>query len=348
LNCQIMKNLLIIFLFLGLIAGCKPKNKDAEEKPAVLTELQTKAKTFFGELPKLAENPNNPITSEKVLLGKALYFDPILSKNKTQSCNTCHNLATYGVDNNQFSPGDKKGTIGGRNSPTTLNAALHVAQFWDGRAPDVEAQAGGPVLNPVEMGLSGEKEAIDRLSAEPKYKDMFAKAFPESKDNPITWENLTKAIAAFERKLITPSRFDDYLAGDDKALNDIEKKGLQLFIDKGCIACHSGPALGGGTFQKFGVYGDYWKETGSKTIDEGKSAVSKNEAEKNFFKVPSMRNVTKTFPYFHDGSVTDIREAVRIMGKIQLNSSLTEEEIDQMVAFLETLTGEVPEELKTL
>lgn len=339
-----MRKLFILTLLMVALASCKPEKKEVipSEKP-VLTELQIKAKALFGKLPEMAENPNNPITAEKIALGKALYFDPILSKNKTQSCNTCHNLNTYGVDNNQFSPGDGKGTIGGRNSPTTLNAALHVAQFWDGRAPDVEAQAGGPVLNPVEMGLSSEKEAIDRLIAEPKYKEMFAKAFPDSK-GPITWDNLTKAIATFERKLITPSKFDDYLAGDDQALNEQQKRGLQLFMDKGCIACHSGIALGGSTFQKFGIYGDYWKETKSAKIDEGKSAVSKNASDKSFFKVPSLRNITKTYPYFHDGSVTDLKEATRIMGKIQLNKELTTTEIDDMIQFFESLTGNVPVE----
>lgn len=338
-----MKNFIVIIMLTGLIFSCKPEQKETDVKPAALTELQTKAKTFFGQLPEVAENPKNPITPEKIALGKTLYFDPILSKNKTQSCNTCHDLATYGVDNKQFSPGDGKGTMGGRNAPTTLNAALHVAQFWDGRAPDVEAQAGGPVLNPVEMGMGNEKEAVARITADPKYKDLFAKAFPDSKD-PITWDNLTKAIAAFERKLITPSKFDDYLAGNDTALNEQEKNGLKLFIDRGCIACHTGTALGGGTFQKFGVYGDYWKETKSVKVDEGKYAVSKKAEEKNFFKVPSLRNITKTYPYFHDGSVADIKEAVRIMGKLQLNQELKPEEINDIVAFLETLTGTVPPE----
>lgn len=339
-----MRKIFFLTFFLVVIASCKPEKKEVipDVKPA-LTEQQIKAQALFGVLPEMAENPNNPITVEKVALGKALYFDPILSKNKTQSCNTCHNLNTYGVDNNQFSPGDGKGTLGGRNSPTTLNAALHVAQFWDGRAPDVEAQAGGPVLNPVEMGLSSEKEAIDRLTAEPKYKEMFTKAFPDSKE-PITWDNLTKAIAAFERKLITPSKFDDYLAGDDKALNEQQKRGLQLFMDKGCIACHSGIALGGSTFQKFGIYGDYWKETKSAKIDEGKSAVTKNPSDKSFFKVPSLRNITKTYPYFHDGSVSDLKEATRIMGKIQLNKELTASEIEDIIQFFESLTGNVPVE----
>lgn len=338
-------NKLFLVWVLGLfVIGCTPEKKKEEAVvKAAPTELQIKAQTFFGTLPNMAENPNNPITNEKVLLGKTLYFDPILSKNNTQSCNTCHNLETYGVDHQQFSPGDKQGTFGGRNAPTTLNAALHIAQFWDGRAADVEAQAGGPVLNPVEMGMTDEKEALNRLKAEPKYKDLFAKAFPDSKD-PITWDNLTKAIGAFERKLITPSKFDEYLAGDDTKLNDQEKKGLQLFIDRGCIACHIGPALGGGTFQKFGVYGDYWKYTNSTKEDKGKFDVTKNEADRDFFKVPSLRNITETYPYFHDGSVKDLKEAVKIMGKIQLNKELTPDEIDAIVAFMGSLKGNVPPE----
>lgn len=337
-----MKKLFIFILLAGLIIACKEAKK--EEAPA-LTQLQIKAQAFFGQLPEYAENPENPITEEKVLLGKTLYFDPILSKNKTQSCNTCHDLNNYGVDNDRFSEGDKEGTLGGRNSPTTLNAALHIAQFWDGREPNVEAQAGGPILNPVEMGLSGEQEAVDRLKGVDQYKKLFADAFPEDED-PITWNNLTRAIAAFERKLITPARFDDYLKGNDDAINDMEKKGLQIFIDRGCIACHSGIALGGGTFQKFGVYGDYWDYTKSEKVDAGKFDVTKKEGDKNFFKVPSLRNITKTFPYFHDGSVADLREATRIMGKIQLNKELSEEDLDALMAFYETLTGEVPEEYR--
>lgn len=337
-----MKKLFIFILLAGLIIACKEAKK--EEAPA-LTQLQIKAQAFFGQLPEYAENPENLIMEEKVLLGKTLYFDPILSKNKTQSCNTCHDLNNYGVDNDRFSEGDKEGTLGGRNSPTTLNAALHIAQFWDGREPDVEAQAGGPILNPVEMGLSGEQEAVDRLKGVEQYKKLFADAFPEDED-PITWTNLTRAIAAFERKLITPARFDDYLKGNDDAINDMEKKGLQIFIDRGCIACHSGIALGGGTFQKFGVYGDYWDYTKSEKVDAGKFDVTKKEGDKNFFKVPSLRNITKTFPYFHDGSVADLREATRIMGKIQLNKELSEEDLDALMAFYETLTGEVPEEYR--
>ncbi len=344
-----MKKLIILTIILSIITSCNKEKKEVikenSKSKLELTALQTKAKGIFGELPKFAENKDNLVTDEKVVLGKSLYFDKILSKNQTQSCNTCHNLDTYGVDNFSTSPGDKEGTFGTRNSPTTLNAALHIAQFWDGREPDVEAQAGGPVLNPVEMGMPDEKTVVDRLSKVEKYQQMFAKAFPEDKE-PITYNNMKKAIGAFERKLITPSKFDEYLAGNNAALNDQEKEGLQLFIDKGCIACHSGNALGGNIYQKFGVFDDYWNHTKSKKIDEGKFEATKNEADKYIFKSPSLRNVSKTYPYFHDGSVKELDEAVKIMAKVQLNIDLSDQEMKAVLAYLNSLTGEVPAELK--
>lgn len=344
-----MKKLLILTIVLSIVISCKKQDKGVDipdkDNKTEYTELQTKAKGIFGELPKYVENKDNPVTDEKVALGKSLYFDTILSKNKTQSCNTCHNLDTYGVDNFSTSPGDKAGTFGSRNSPTTLNAALHIAQFWDGREPDVEAQAGGPVLNPVEMGMPDEKTVVDRLSKVDKYQQMFAKAFPNTKE-PITYDNMKKAIGAFERKLITPSRFDSYLSGNNTALNDLEKEGLQIFIDKGCIACHSGNALGGNIYQKFGVYGDYWDYTKSKKIDEGKFEVTKNENDKYIFKSPSLRNVSKTYPYFHDGSVKSLDDAVKIMAKLQLDQDLTDNETKAIIAYLNSLTGEIPADLK--
>ncbi|MEN8125114.1 MAG: cytochrome-c peroxidase [Bacteroidota bacterium] len=344
-----MKKLLIFIFILTFITSCNKEKKETEKatdnSKTEYTALQTKAKGIFGELPKFVESKENPVTDEKVSLGKSLYFDKILSKDQTQSCNTCHNLDTYGVDNFSTSPGDKKGTFGTRNSPTTLNAALHIAQFWDGREPDVEAQAGGPVLNPVEMGMPDEKTVVDRLSKVEKYKQMFAKAFPNDKE-PITYDNMKKAIGAFERKLITPSNFDSYLAGNDAALNDLEKEGLELFIDKGCIACHSGNAIGGNIYQKFGVYGNYWDHTKSKKIDEGKFEVTKNETDKYVFKSPSLRNISKTYPYFHDGSVKELDEAVKIMAKAQLNQELSDHELKAILAYLNSLTGEVPADLK--
>lgn len=322
------------------------ETKEVETTPETkeLTELQERAKTLFGELPEIADNPENPITEEKVILGKQLYFDVRLSKDNTQSCNTCHNLNTFGVDNLPTSPGND-GKNGTRNSPTVLNAALHASQFWDGRNKDVEEQAGGPILNPVEMAMPSEEFVIERLSGIEEYKELFAKAFPQE-EQPITYKNLQKAIGVFERKLITPSKFDDYLAGNNEALNEQEKRGLETFMTTGCITCHSGNALGGQLIQKFGLFGNYWELTKSDRIDDGKFEVTQNEADKYFFKSPSLRNVEKTYPYFHDGSVNELDEAVKIMAKLQLNKELTEEETNDIVAFLNTLTGDVPQEFK--
>ncbi|MCB0284819.1 MAG: cytochrome-c peroxidase [Calditrichaeota bacterium] len=334
-----MNKIVVIFvLFLITISACKQNTDKAQVKDA----LQEKAVAIFGSLVPVAENPDNAVTDAKVVLGQALFFDKRLSKEQNISCNSCHNLNTYGVDNMKTSPGDD-GTLGDRNSPTVLNAALHIAQFWDGRAHDVEEQAGGPVLNPVEMAMPSEKIVVERLNKVSGYKEMFAKAFPDEND-PINYSNMTKAIGAFERKLITPSKFDNYLAGDLQALSDEEKSGLQTFMDKGCITCHSGPLLGGTMFQKFGLFGNYWEYTQSKNIDEGKFKVTGEEADKYIFKVPSLRNIEKTFPYFHDGSISDLHESISIMGKTQLNQDISTEDLDKIALFLKALTGEVPEQ----
>lgn len=218
-------------------------------------------------MPTIAENPENELTDAKVALGKMLYFDNRLSKDNKQSCNTCHNVATYGVDNQQFSLGND-GKPGGRNSPSTFNAALHFAQFWDGREPSVEAQAGGPILNPVEMAMPSEDAVVKKLKGIKEYLAAFAAAYPNEKEA-ITYENLKKAIGAYERKeLITSSRFDEYLAGKEDALSNEEKKGLQTFMQSGCLTCHTGNLVGGNMYQKFGLMGgNYWEHTGSKIID---------------------------------------------------------------------------------
>lgn len=340
------KSILIYFLPLLLLTSCGDETLEnvEVEKIAKPSELLQKVKTLFGELPDVALNPENSITDEKVALGKTLYFDKRLSKDNTISCNSCHNLDTYGVDNLSFSPGNDGG-LGGRNSPTVLNAALHISQFWDGRAKDVEEQAGGPILNPIEMAMPNEKAVVDRLSKIEEYKLLFATAFPEE-STPITYLNIQKAIGAFERKLIIPSKFDKYLSGDETVLTDQEKSGLETFTTIGCIACHSGNLLGGQLFQKFGLYGNYWEHTKSKKVDEGKFEATKNEADKYFFKTPSLRNIEKTYPYFHDGSIEKLEDAINIMAKTQLNKELTTKETSDMVAFLKTLTGEVPQHLK--
>ncbi len=280
---------------------------------------------FFKPLPKMAENPANPFNQAKIELGRMLYFDPRLSKSGAISCNSCHNLASGGVDNLPTSIGHKW-QIGPRNAPTVFNAALHFAQFWDGRAKDVEEQAKGPILNPREMAGT-EQLVIDRIKSIPEYVKLFKEAFPKDKE-PITYENLAKAIAVFERTLLTPSRFDDFLKGNKKALTEDEKKGLELFVNKGCVSCHNGVAVGGGMFQRF----DYG-------TDEGRYEVTKDENDRKLFKVPSLRNVEVTYPYFHDGSVWTLGEAVRIMGRKQLGIDLNDEEIKFIVAFLKSLTG---------
>ena len=316
----------------------------APQKPAdPYAGLLDKAKTTFSPLAQVVDNPENPITPEKVALGKILYFDNRLSKEGHISCNSCHNLATYGVDNQPTSPGDG-GELGGRNSPTVLNAAYHFTQFWDGRAKDVEEQAGGPIMNPIEMSMPDQEFVINRLKGIKGYQDLFAKAFPGD-PQPITYGNIQKSIAAFERNLITPSRFDEYLKGNQDALTTDEKKGLQTFMDVGCTACHSGAVLGGQMYQKFGLMGNYWDFTHSAKVDNGRYLVTNNEADKYLFKVPSLRNIEKTHPFFHDGSVTDLGEAVKIIAKLQLNKDLTEEEVKYIVVFLSTLTGTVPAEL---
>lgn len=338
-----MKKLLLASLLLVFITSCTGKKEKQKVKKTDYTALQKTASSMFGKLPEVALNPENPITEEKVLLGKKLYFDNRLSKDNTQSCNTCHNIETYGVDNLSTSPGNDGG-LGTRNSPTVFNAALHMSQFWDGREPDVEAQAGGPILNPVEMAMPSETVVEQRLSKIDEYNTLFADVYPEDK-NPISYKNIQNAIGAYERTLITPSKFDDFIAGDIDALTDTEKEGLQLFISAGCIACHSGNVLGGNIYQKFGLYDDYWKYTKSETIDEGKFEVTKNENDKYVFKSPSLRNIEKTYPYFHDGSISDLKEAVAIMGKLQLNKDLSDEDLNAIVAFLNSLTGELPSDI---
>jgi cytochrome c peroxidase len=295
-------------------------------------------KGAFQPLPDSATSTEHPSSAPKIALGKSLYMDTRLSKNDKLSCNSCHNLNTFGVDNEPTSPGHE-GKRGGRNSPSSFNAALHVAQFWDGRAKDVEAQALGPILNPIEMGMESDEAVIAKLKKDPKTVAAFHEAFPGEKD-PLTYHNIGEAIGAFERTLITPSRFDTFLKGDDAALTDAEKAGGKLFVQTGCTACHMGSTLGGQIYQKLGLVKDY------PTDDLGRFEVTKNEADKKFFKVPSLRNVAKTGPYFHDGSVKTLEEAVSKMAEYQLGKNLSQDEVASIVTFLNSLTGTVPAQAK--
>lgn len=298
---------------------------------------------LFAAVPESIADVSMKLTPEKLDLGRMLFFDKRLSKAGDVSCNSCHGLTTYGVDNKRFSEGDKK-QLGGRNAPTVYHAAGHIAQFWDGRAADVEAQALGPITNPVEMAMKDGKAVVKVLKGIPGYVEAFKKAFPDDKD-PVTFENVGKAIGAFERKLVTPSRFDKFLKGDTAALKPEEIAGFNTFVDTGCATCHSGPFVGGLMFQKLGAVKPWPAPTdpGAKP-DEGRGAITKNEAEKGFFKVPSLRNIAKTGPYFHDGSVGDLGEAVKLMAAHQLGRDLTPEQTKSILAFLDALTGDLPGE----
>lgn len=327
--------------------GCEKKSEPVKPAPAPVAEVKEAPKpasdkarfAMFKALPANFDKAASPATDAQVRLGQQLYFDARLSKNQQISCNSCHDLAKFGQDGEPTSPGHK-GQRGGRNSPTTLNAAAHVKQFWDGRMDDVEAQAHGPVLNPGEMAMpSG--EAVEKVLASiPEYVKAFAEAFPGEK-KALSFDNAANAIAAFERKLVTPSRWDKFLAGDESALTDDEKKGFDTFYEKGCFACHNGAAVGGNSFQKLGAK-EAWPD---QTSDLGRFAVTKNEADKLVFKVPSLRNVTKTAPYFHDGKVATLEEAVRLMGKHQLGLALKDDEVKSIVSFLGALTGDVAPDL---
>ncbi|UKJ74306.1 cytochrome-c peroxidase [Azospirillum brasilense] len=294
----------------------------------------------FGVPAFAADEPISPIESAKVTnpglveLGKKLYFDPRLSKSGFISCNSCHNLSMGGTDNLKTSIGHnwQQGPI---NSPTVLNSSLNVAQFWDGRALTLQEQAGGPIANPGEMG-STHALAVEVLRSIPEYQKEFAEVFGETT---ITIEEVTKAIAAFEETLVTPnSRFDQWLKGDKKALTTVELEGYELFKDSGCTACHNGSAVGGNTFQKMGVVEPYKTNNPA----EGRIAVTKEEADRFNFKVPTLRNVALTYPYFHDGEAATLSDAVDVMGRIQLGKKFSPDENGKIVAFLKTLTGDQP------
>ncbi|MBS0353568.1 MAG: cytochrome-c peroxidase [Proteobacteria bacterium] len=284
--------------------------------------------------------PIQPIVPPKVTnpavveLGKALFFDPRLSKSGFISCNSCHNLSMGGSDNLKSSIGHgwQKGPI---NSPTVLNARYNLAQFWDGRAADLKAQAGGPIANPGEMAFSHEL-AVDTLKTIPGYVTAFRKAFGSDE---VNVDRITGAIAAFEETLVTPnSRFDQWLKGNKKALNTEELAGYKLFKDSGCVACHNGPAVGGNSFQKMGVVEAYKANSPA----EGRIAVTGKDADRFLFKVPTLRNVELTYPYFHDGGAATLGEAVDTMGRLQLGRKFSAEENAKIVAFLKTLTGQQP------
>ncbi|TDU68195.1 cytochrome c peroxidase [Prosthecobacter fusiformis] len=292
---------------------------------------------MFKPLPEVAPSQDNELTEAKTNLGRMLYYETRLSKNGKMSCNSCHMLDKFGQDNLPFSPGHE-GKLGGRSSPTVYNAALHIAQFWDGRATTVEEQAKGPVLNPVEMGMASANDVVAVLKSIPGYVEAFKAAFPGEAE-PVNYDNFGKAVGAFERRLVTPSRWDDYLRGRKEALTVDEQKGYETFAKAGCATCHNGPAIGGAMYHKLGLV-KAWP--GLK--DLGRYEATHVDGDKHFFKVSGLRNVTETGPYLHDGSVKTLEDMVRMMGEHQLGKMLTDEETASIVTFLKSLKGEIPKE----
>lgn len=295
-------------------------------------------------LPSEAPAPaNNPTTPAKVELGKMLYHDPRLSSTGTVSCSSCHNTMLGGEDNRPNSMG-VNGQTGGRSAPTVWNSAFNTVQFWDGRAESLEAQAAGPVTNPIEMGMKSWDEVVARLNSIEGYQKAFADAFG---GNAISKDTATKAIAAYERTLITPnSPYDKYTSGEQLAMTDQQVRGMNKVAELGCTGCHSGPAFNGpGLFQLFPVHSNgMYQARYHFNKDLGLAEVSKKAGDEHRFKVPTLRNIALTAPYFHNGAVKTLDEAVKIMAKLQLDKELSKEEIADIVAFLNALTGEFPEQ----
>ena len=319
-----------------------------KKRPAVTLTLEERieqiplaVRIYFKPLPDKMPGSEND-TPELIALGRKLYFEKIISLTRTQSCNDCHRLDNMmsGVDYKPTSTG-AKGIAGSRNAPTVLNAGFQRMQFWDGRASDLVEQAKDTLLNPIEMAMPDENEVVCRLKNTRDYPRLFKRAFPNQQE-PVTFDNTVRAITAFERTLITPSRFDRYLKGDTDAITMEEKMGLMRFMDTGCIECHSSFMVGGRLFKKLGRYHSYGNQS-----DTGRYAITHNEEDRFVFKVPTLRNVTLTLPYFYDGQVSTLPEAIRLMAWLQLDTKLSFSEIDEIVLFLNTLDSERPDKLPT-
>lgn len=333
-------------LAIGAVACTAPAEKGAvatdtaarrARTHATTTDLTASQLALFAALPARMTSAANPMTPAKVTLGRLLYNEPVLSLGHDVSCATCHPLNGYGADGRRVSFGDV-GHAGSRNSPSVYNAAGQVAQFWDGRAPDVEEQAKGPVLNPAEMAMPDSVAVLDHMRASAQYRALFKAAFPADRQ-PITYNNVGRAIGAFERGLVTPGRWDKFLEGDTAILTAAERQGASYFVSVGCAGCHMGAYVGGASFQKLGLVKPWPTRT-----DSGRFKITGRPEDVMVFKVSSLRNVAHTSPYFHDGSVTDLREAVRLMARHQLGKELSNEQVGSIVTWLGTLTGDLPAE----
>ena len=288
----------------------------------------------FGKPLEVVKIPEDKLAKARVELGRTLYHEKRLSRDNSISCNSCHDTKGFGVDGEKFSVGFDN-HLTGRNSPTSFNAFMHIAQFWDGRAPTVEEQAKGPILAGGEMAMPSAEAVVKKLNGIEGYEALFAAAFPKSSPA-ITYDNVGNAIGAYERLFVTPAKFDKALAGDASVLSEKEKRGLKTFVTTGCVTCHTSNLLGGNIYQKLGLVQPWPNQK-----DQGRFGITKKEQDKMFFKVPSLRNIEKTGPYFHDGSADTLEKAVTVMAKHQLGSTLSDNDISDIVAFLKTLTGKL-------
>ena len=319
--------LVFLTLILGSVTYLMSQGSEVQLDPTALS--------LFRPLPGLMDASETSVSPARIKLGRMLYYETRLSVDHDISCNTCHPLDAYGAEGEAVSTGHK-GRKGTRNAPTVYNAAGHFVQFWDGRAPTVEEQAKGPVTNPVEMAMSSDSAAVRTLRSIPEYVSLFEEAFRGEKD-PVTFNNMGIAIGAFERGLVTPSRWDRFLSGDSKALTNAEKAGFLKFVQSGCQTCHNGAYVGGNSFQRLGIVSPWPNQK-----DSGREMVTKQSADRMVFKVPSLRNVTKTAPYFHDGSVSTIEQAIRNMAVHQRGITLSDADVKSIETWFGALLGEIP------
>lgn len=336
-----MTNLWVMTTSIAALLAISLVTTRAEDDAALLKRAQE----LFQPLPKDMATPESPITKERVDLGRMLFFDPRLTVDSNMSCASCHQPALYGTDALPTSIGVRQ-RLHPRNAPTNLNSALNIIH-WRGDRESVEDQVIKALTSPITSGQPDLKAVEDRLGRIPGYAPAFKGAFADAA-NPITAQNIAKAIGAYERTLVTPSAFDAYLNGKSDALSSTARTGLQKFINTGCVMCHSGVGVGGGMYQKFGVVEDYWLATGSTNIDKGRVDVTRDPADLYVFRVPGLRNVAMTAPYFHDGSVSTLPEAVRVMARVQLGITLSDTDTGDIVAFLESLTGDLPANFATV
>ena len=335
-NIKYIKNYLSPSLMLIVIA-CSTSMAQADNQDA---ELREQALSLFKPLPDNANMPSLPLSDKMVALGRELFFDRRISASGSKGCANCHQPKLYGTN------GSALGLHAGSgnpisNVPTVLNASWSFALNWYGDQPSIESQSITSLVSKAGLGHTDTASAMAKIRAIPKYRKLFSAIFSDNPE-PVTPENWATVMGAYQRTLNTPAPFDAYLAGNNKAISANAKKGLKRFMDIGCVACHNGIGIGGSSYQKFGVWEDYWPLTKSSRIDEGRFNLTKDNNDLYVFRVAGLRNVSKTAPYFHDGSVKSLPDAVRIMGKIQLRKTISKADVKYIVAFLNTLTGKLP------